>query len=456
MQGLSNLPQAVENSGMSLSPEISSEDLGQVISQTLEEFNDRINRFIQDESGFLSSEHTVRDRIQGDILSFVLDTIQVGGSNLGLQDYHIQSFETIEGNIDIQSLNDYREILNDGINNIIELGGLGDLQRITTRIQDIEARSFSDARDRLTGGQTISETFFSSVTDQSPEMQRELLNRRFNEDGFGEGLRFALLQEAPAMIEDLILLVGDLAHLPRTLPRYIYCNIRNGHEFTMEKEALASSHPIIGLIDTIVEPEKRQQAIQALRGLLNPSSWTAGTIATILSTVGTLGTAGAIRGASRISSSVSRGDTRVRNFLADESGAVSLPGSQRGIVSRPRNQSTLPDNFNAREFIGNLRGNRINNIEGYRVGDISAVRDSILRQRLEQIPDGWLQLGGTGEIYIKQGNNFFKLRHNDVGTRANRVGLLDSLQSAGVPYINVATHRLPSNGLERLNFIYPS
>jgi len=47
------------------------------------------------------------------------------------------------------------------------------------------------------------------------------------------------------MSEDILMFIADIPLALKTLPQYLYYNMRSGHEFDMKKDALAAAHPII-------------------------------------------------------------------------------------------------------------------------------------------------------------------------------------------------------------------
>ena len=269
-----------------------------------------------------------------------------GGEKGAMAKHNIDKFDIdTEKGLDAYELQKWLDFMQRGLENIIKLENFDDYVRIQQDIEtDIHKHSLKAQANKVTGGRTLSELLADSATSISPKRREQLLKLKPGDDDFTKGLMYAIGLEVPTVIEDILLLAGDLA-FPAIIintNQYQYYTWRGGPEYEMKAQAMADAHPIIGLTHMIQDTETRDKVWEMIKGLSDTDKWTAGGIASTLGAVVSLaaGGAGVAKAGAGLAARTARAGSKLQRAAnAVQKGAGKL---QKGLGAI---DTVLPENL---------------------------------------------------------------------------------------------------------------
>ena len=231
-----------------------------------------------------------------------------------------------ETGLDRYEFKNFCDLLNQGITNILKLEDFDEFVEVENDIAtDINRFSPKSYLDKLTGGRSLTDTLINKYSSLSPEESEKLLQAKWGDANFGKGILFAVGREAPQMVEDVIMFLGDAAFLATagapSLVQYGYYRARSNfgvsekskHAYQMKINAMGKTHPILGLFNLLGE-----QGLQVMKQMgskiSNPSEWTAeGIVIAITTLIGLVaGGAGLARGGAKLGTKVARQGSRLQ------------------------------------------------------------------------------------------------------------------------------------------------
>ena len=256
--------------------------------------------------------------LQNQMKSFVLDAaFSQHSSSEALDAYNADHFDTNqEKGMSAAEFEAFMNKLNTGLDRLVRMENFDDFVDLQEDIaDDIDSKSINNFADKITGGKGLGGMFAEGVTNYTTQERKELLDAKWGDDNFFEGIGLALLQEGPQIAEDLLKLVVGLMTGVGDVPQYIYYRSMDGfgfgdaQEYTLKAEALAGANPVIGLLHLITSAQGISAAKELFGKIGEPSSWTAeGIVLALTSIVGmAAGGAGAARlagGATRLTSNI--------------------------------------------------------------------------------------------------------------------------------------------------------
>ncbi|PCI25720.1 hypothetical protein COB57_00705 [Candidatus Peregrinibacteria bacterium] len=271
------------------------------------------------------------EQLKKDIRDFLIRSALNTSSQKSLVDKYGASKFDIDGEkgLDKFEFNNFCDFLNNGINHIIHLKDFDTFLSVEKDIaSDVESFSPQAYLRQVTGGRSVTDIAIGSTFDISPEESKKLLGARWKDDNFWSGVGFALAKEAPQMIEDVAMFLGDIAFLASTggvvVAQYLYYRGRenlawtdvSSYSYKMKVDAMGKEHPLFGLFN-LIGSRGGDIVAQFWEKLKNPGEWTAeGLVVSITSIIGLVaGGAGAVRGSAKIAAKIGSKGGRIAKVL---------------------------------------------------------------------------------------------------------------------------------------------